>query len=74
MEGEELIDVYEQKFGFRDVTWSKMHFFINGVQTYLTGINKHEDADVSIIIHISCNTIRSRFMKYRFEERAWTMR
>ncbi|XP_075249078.1 beta-glucuronidase-like [Convolutriloba macropyga] len=41
-----VLDVYEQKFGFRHVTWSNTSLFINGKKTYLTGINKHEDADI----------------------------
>lgn len=42
----ETVDVYNQKFGFRHVTWTNTSFYINGIKTYLTGINKHEDADI----------------------------
>ncbi|XP_063726183.1 beta-glucuronidase-like [Symsagittifera roscoffensis] len=41
-----VVDRYTQKFGFRHVSLDNTSLYINGVKTYLTGINKHEDSDI----------------------------
>ena len=46
MDGEELIDEYEQEIGIRTVKVEGMDILINGEPVYLRGFGKHEDSDI----------------------------
>ena len=45
MDGEELIDEYEQEIGIRTVKVEGTDILINGEPVYLKGFGKHEDSD-----------------------------
>lgn len=46
MDGEELIDEYEQEIGIRTVKVEGTDILINGEPVYLKGFGKHEDSDI----------------------------
>lgn len=46
MDGEELIDEYEQEIGIRTVKVEETDILINGEPVYLKGFGKHEDSDI----------------------------
>lgn len=46
MDGEELIDEYEQEIGIRTVKVERTDILINGEPVYLKGFGKHEDSDI----------------------------
>ena len=46
MDGEELIDEYEQEIGIRTGKVEGMDILINGEPVYLRGFGKHEDSDI----------------------------
>ena len=46
MDGEELIDEYEQEIGIRTVKVEGPDILINGEPVYLKGFGKHEDSDI----------------------------
>ncbi|XP_076275935.1 beta-glucuronidase-like [Rhynchophorus ferrugineus] len=46
IENDQLIDSYEQTFGFRDLTWDNESFYINGKPIYFRGVGRHEDSDI----------------------------
>lgn len=46
MDGEELIDEYEQGIGIRTVKVEGTDILINGEPVYLKGFGKHEDSDI----------------------------
>ena len=46
MDGEELIDEYEQESGIRTVKVEGTDILINGEPVYLKGFGKHEDSDI----------------------------
>lgn len=46
MDGEELIDEYEQEIGIRIVKVEGTDILINGEPVYLKGFGKHEDSDI----------------------------
>lgn len=46
MDGEELIDEYEQEIGIRTVKVKGTDILINGEPVYLKGFGKHEDSDI----------------------------
>lgn len=46
MDGEELIDEYEQEIGIRTVKVEGTDILINGESVYLKGFGKHEDSDI----------------------------
>lgn len=46
MDGEELIDEYEQEIGIRTVKVEGTDILINGEPVYLKGFGKHEDSDL----------------------------
>ena len=46
MDGEELIDEYEQEIGIRTVKVEGLDILINGEPVYLRGFGKHEDSDI----------------------------
>lgn len=46
MDGEELIDEYEQKIGIRTVKVEGTDILLNGEPVYLRGFGKHEDSDI----------------------------
>ena len=46
MDGEELIEEYEQEIGIRTVKVEGMDILINGEPVYLRGFGKHEDSDI----------------------------
>ena len=46
MDGEELIDEYEQEIGIRTVKVEGMDILINGEPVYLRGFGKREDSDI----------------------------
>ncbi len=46
MDGEELIDEYEQEIGIRTVKVEGTDILINGEPVYLRGFGKHEDSDI----------------------------
>lgn len=46
MDGEELIDEYEQEIGIRTVKVEGTDILLNGEPLYLRGFGKHEDSDI----------------------------
>lgn len=46
MDGEELIDEYEQEIGIRTVKVERTDILLNGEPVYLRGFGKHEDSDI----------------------------
>lgn len=46
MDGEELIDEYEQEIGIRTVKVEGTDILLNGEPVYLRGFGKHEDSDI----------------------------
>lgn len=46
MDGEELIDEYEQEIGIRTVKVEGTDILLNGEPVYLKGFGKHEDSDI----------------------------
>lgn len=46
MDGEELIDEYEQEIGIRTVKVEGTDILLNGKPVYLKGFGKHEDSDI----------------------------
>lgn len=47
IEGSDLVDRYDETFGFRSVAVRDGSFFLNGKPFYFKGFGRHEDADFS---------------------------
>lgn len=47
LDGADGVDVYEEPFGFRDVTIENCRVCLNGRPVYLKGFGKHEDSPVN---------------------------
>lgn len=41
-----LLDVYRQRIGIRQLTWSNTTYQINNKPLYLHGFGRHEDSDI----------------------------
>lgn len=46
VDGEKIIDQYNEKVGIRTIEIKDSKFYINGERVYLKGYGKHEDADI----------------------------
>ena len=51
---DEIIDVYEQKIGIREVQVTSNAFLINNEPFYFKGFGKHEDSNVSLQLFFEC--------------------
>ncbi|ATC63817.1 beta-galactosidase [Nibricoccus aquaticus] len=73
MRGEELVDVYETRFGIRDVQWdAERGVLVNGERIRLQGVNQHHDLgalgaafnlraaerQLEMLRELGCNAIR----------------
>lgn len=46
MDGEKVIDVYDEEFGFREIKVNGGEIFLNGEKLFLSGFGKHEEYPV----------------------------
>lgn len=81
LEGETVIDVYEEPFGVRTVRVEKGHFYINDKPVYFKGFGKHEDSygngrglnealnlmDLNLMKKIGANSFRTSHYPYAEE-------